>query len=87
MTDKQLLDVFRSNLKALRTEAGLSQSELARRIGRTPAYICDLERGRGAPNLSTLAPIADALGVSPSTLISTIRHPSADFSQNLVSHA
>lgn len=29
----------------LRKEAGLTQAEVARRIGFTPAYVCDLENG------------------------------------------
>lgn len=78
MTSEQLVDLFRQNLRAIREEAGLSQSELARRIDATPGYVCDLERGRRSPNLGTLAPLAEALGVSPSSLISTIRHPIAE---------
>jgi transcriptional regulator with XRE-family HTH domain len=67
---KDLLILFRSNLVSLREKSGISQSELGRRIKSTPSYVCDLERGRRAPNLATLAPIADALGVHPSELIS-----------------
>lgn len=78
MSPEELIALFMANLRSIREEAGLSQSELARRTGMTPSYICDLERGRRKPNLGTLAPLAAALGVSPSTLISTIRSPVAD---------
>jgi transcriptional regulator with XRE-family HTH domain len=71
MTQDQLLSLFRENMRLLRQELGISQSELARRIGKTPGYICDMERGRRAPNLSTLALIAEGLGLNPSVLIST----------------
>jgi len=71
MTEEQLLSLFRDNMRHLRIELGISQSELARRIGKTPGYVCDMERGRRAPNLSTLAIIADGLGINPSMLIST----------------
>jgi transcriptional regulator with XRE-family HTH domain len=64
---------------------GLSQSELARRATEvlqkygsnkrhTPGYVCDLERGRGSVRLRTLAIFAEALGVTPASLISAIRH-------------
>jgi transcriptional regulator with XRE-family HTH domain len=71
MTEEQLLDLFRDNMRAIREELGISQSELARRVGKCPGYICDVERGRRSVNLGTLASIADGLGVNPSQLIST----------------
>lgn len=73
MTEKQLLDLFRENLRQLREERGLSQSALARLLGTTPGYICDMERGRRGVNLATLAKLASALDVTPPTLISTVR--------------
>ena len=30
----------------LRNKAGITQVELARKIGITPAYLCDLEKGK-----------------------------------------
>jgi len=76
MKPAELVGLFRANMRAIREELGISQSELARRIGKTPGYICDVERGRRAPNITTLADIADGLGVTPATLISTaIRRP------------
>lgn len=71
VTPDALTELFRSNMRAVREELGLSQSELARRIGKAPGYICDMERGRRAPNLTTLAEIADGLGVTPAVLVST----------------
>ena len=72
MRPDQLHDVFRANLRRLREEAGLTQSDLARRIGSAPGYVSDLERGRRKPNLGTLAPLAEALGIAPATLLSTV---------------
>ena len=69
MKPAQLVDLFRTNMAAIREELGISQSELARRIGKTPGYVCDIERGRRAPNLTTLATIADGLGVTPAVLV------------------
>ena len=70
MTGPDLVGLFRENMRAIRDELGISQSELARRMGKTPGYVCDMERGRRAPNLSTLAEIANGLGVVPVVLIS-----------------
>jgi len=77
MTKDELIALFRENLTLLREDLGISQSELARRIGRTPGYVCDLERGRRKPNLTTLALIAEGLGLNPSMLISTAIRPRA----------
>jgi ribosome-binding protein aMBF1 (putative translation factor) len=47
----------------LRTEAGLSQRELAERMGTTQSVISRLEEGSGARNrIDTLARVATALG-------------------------
>src|SRR5262245_40150740 len=47
----------------LRTEAGLSQRELAQRMGTTQSVISRLEEGGGAKNrIDTLARVAGALG-------------------------
>ena len=47
----------------LRTQAGLSQRELAERMGTTQSVISRLEEGGGARNrLDTLARVATALG-------------------------
>ena len=47
----------------LRTEAGLSQRELAERMGTTQSVISRLEEGGGAKNrIDTLARVAEALG-------------------------
>lgn len=47
----------------LRTEAGLSQRELAKRMGTTQSVISRLEEGGGARNrIDTLARVAKALG-------------------------
>jgi len=53
-----LLDEF---LKA-RPVAGITQAEVAKRIGTTQAAIARLESGRGKPSLATLRKYARALG-------------------------
>ena len=46
----------------MRTEAGISQSELARRMGVRQPYISDLERGGRTPTVLTVWRIAEATG-------------------------
>lgn len=81
MQKDEACDLFRSNMKAIRQELGFSQSELARRMGVYPSYVCDLENvRRPGLTLGTIADIAEALGVSISTLLSTVRSPLAEVS-------
>ena len=51
------------NLQRLRTERGLSRSELERLSGVSRLTIYDLERGRRNPRLDTLQALAETLGV------------------------
>lgn len=46
----------------MRTEAGISQTELARRMGVRQPYVSDLERGGRTPTLATLNRVAEATG-------------------------
>lgn len=78
----ELYAVFRANVRALREERGWSQSELARRMGVRPSFVCDLENGRSRKNkplgvsLATVADVAKQLGVPPATLLTASRpHP------------
>jgi ribosome-binding protein aMBF1 (putative translation factor) len=49
-------------IRALREAGGISQAELARRIGSTQPSIARLEAGRVSPTLATLERVAAALG-------------------------
>lgn len=56
------------SLKSLRRQAGISQEELARRIGLTQGYISKLERGKRnkyAVTVETIDKIAIALNMWP----------------------
>ena len=46
----------------IRSEAGLSQEELAKRIGTTQSAIARMESGKVVPRLESLAKIASACG-------------------------
>ncbi|MBM4073826.1 MAG: helix-turn-helix transcriptional regulator [Planctomycetes bacterium] len=51
------------NVRRLRTAAGLSQAQLAERLGADRAYISGLELGQRNPTIVTLWHVAKALGV------------------------
>jgi transcriptional regulator with XRE-family HTH domain len=53
---------FAERLRALRLAAGLTQEELAARVGRTHATVSDYERGRRRPRPDLLAALARVLG-------------------------
>jgi transcriptional regulator with XRE-family HTH domain len=60
---------FCQNLTRLRTSAGLTQQELARRAGMDHSVIRRVESGERGPQLLTVFKLAAALGVHPSTLL------------------
>jgi len=66
---RELETRFRRNLKAKMAAAGLSQSELARRMAVSPSYINQLASGHRRPALDTLGAVAKALGCDASDLI------------------
>lgn len=60
------------NLKNVRTQAGLSQEELAGRCGVHRTYIGSIERGERNVTLATVRKVAAALGVDPLELLREI---------------
>lgn len=60
---------FREILRATRTDKGLSQSELARRLGVKHATYHEIENGHCSPNLATIEKIADVLELDPLQLL------------------
>lgn len=65
----QLAEAGNFSLRTLRLKAGLSQRELAERIGTSQPNVARLEKAPGDPTLGTLRRLADALGVDFNTLI------------------
>jgi transcriptional regulator with XRE-family HTH domain len=61
---------FGKRLRELRLERGLSQEELAFRVGMHRTYLGGIERGERNPSLRNLAAIAKGLGVSLPELFS-----------------
>lgn len=60
--DEARITAFRELVYRLRTEAGLTQAELAERMGTTQSAIARTEGGGTRPNLETLEKLAAAVG-------------------------
>ena len=61
--------VVGENVRRYRVAAGLSQEELAARMGVDQGYVSNLEMGRRNPTVVTVWHAAMALSVSPATLL------------------
>jgi transcriptional regulator with XRE-family HTH domain len=57
------------NIKAAREKAGISQTELAERIGTTRQQIGKYEQDKQDMTVARMLRIAAALGIDPSTLV------------------
>lgn len=56
------------SIKMCRTNRGLSQEDLATRIGMSASYVSLIEQGKRDPSISTVEGVASALGVPVSLL-------------------
>lgn len=54
------------NLKRIRTEKGITQIEVARRLNVDRSFVSNIENGKNNPTLSTITSLAKVLDV-PST--------------------
>lgn len=60
---------FGMAVEALRTSAELSQVALAKKLGISKAYLCDIEKGRRPATIERAVAIAKALGQPPKFFI------------------
>ncbi|MEP3637087.1 MAG: helix-turn-helix transcriptional regulator, partial [Paracoccaceae bacterium] len=67
-----LLNAFSAVLRKARTDAGLSQEELAHRAGKSIRYISLLESRKHQPSLATLKSICDGLGLPMSEFVASV---------------
>ena len=58
-----------ARISALRREAGLSQAQLAQRLGISPSAMGMYEQGRREPSMETVVAMADFFGVSTDYLL------------------
>lgn len=63
---------FKTNLKKARKSQGLTQSELATRIGLSQEQVACYEKGIRTPTLDKLAKLAQSLGLTYDELLGTI---------------
>jgi transcriptional regulator with XRE-family HTH domain len=70
-------EILGANVRRLRLAAGMSQEELAARVGVEQFYISGLEAGRRNPTVKTIWSVAQALDVKVGVLFEEVRKPSA----------
>ena len=68
--DKRKTSTFGEAVRKARTEANLTQEELADRSGLDRSYIGGVERGERNPTLCVIEKIAEGLGVTLAELFS-----------------
>jgi transcriptional regulator with XRE-family HTH domain len=56
-------------IRAARDQAGMSMRALAMRCGVSQPFLSEVERGRSTPSIATLHRIAEALSLSPASLL------------------
>ena len=61
--------VLAENVRKYRRILGLTQDELAKRLGVSQPRITEIERGKGNVSMTTLDNLADCLEVPPATLL------------------
>lgn len=71
--------------RAARELRGLSQPQLAQKIGKRPATISDIERGVNTPDTETLLAAADALGCSVDALLGRADLPNRESLEDVAS--
>ena len=76
--DAEPLDAIGDRLREERVKAGISQRELARRLGLSPSLISQLESGQSRPSVGTLYSIVTELGVSLDHVIRGADFPDTD---------
>lgn len=57
------------NVRTIRIQRGISQKELARRVGVSQAHISDIERGERRASIPVLLKIMEALKCSPTDIM------------------
>lgn len=69
MQKSPILEVFGQNVRNLRVERGLSQEQLADRVGLHRTYVGMIERAEKNITLCNIEKLAKALNVKVSTLV------------------
>lgn len=67
---KPLTKKLGEQLRKIRLQKGMSQGDIAKKLGVHRSYISGIERGIRNPTVKNLERLADALGVDPRNLLS-----------------
>jgi transcriptional regulator with XRE-family HTH domain len=67
-----------SRMKELRVKLGMSQKDLADKIGLTTSFVSQVENNQVSPSLNSFLQIANALGSNPAELLRDSRVPQED---------
>lgn len=65
MTSPLRSSVFLDNLRAVRTNADMSQREFARALGYSAPYLNDIEQGRRMPSIRFIESLCAFMGCGP----------------------
>lgn len=65
----EYVQVFGERIRSFRKERGMSQIDLANKVGIDRSYIGFLERGERNPSLEMIIKIAEALSTTPDALL------------------
>lgn len=78
------MEVFADNLRRRASELGLSNAEVARRVGLAERRYANYAIGRREPDLATLVRIADTLGLTADELLRPANpHPESNSTDEL----
>ena len=66
-------ELFRRLLVRARKDSGLTQTEVAARLGHGQAYVSKYERGRKSLGVIEFIEVADAVGFDPSEMLKKLR--------------
>src|SRR5262245_566494 len=65
--------IFREQLRDARTSAGLSQEDLAKKMGWDQTYVSKIERGVLRVDVVELIAICEVLGIDPSQFVAELQ--------------
>lgn len=66
---EEFLRALGASLQEHRKAAKLTQEQVAERLGSSPEWVSQVERGVGRPSIEMLVRLAGAIGVAPSQLV------------------
>lgn len=66
---KEMRERLGQRIKSLRTSHGITQGQLAERVGMSQKYLGEVERGKRNVSLEAITVLAAALGVPASTIL------------------